>query len=238
MARTRKPAEDATKVEGEAAATTAAETPDELVEASQGDAEASPPEVQPEIIQAQPEAVSPRPEMGKFLPVVEAVRKENPRIFALVVKGAVREIITEIQNIEEEWHPDVLAQFVEITGDKNPPSPGWTHEKGKFAEPKPEEFSPTQKRQLAFNQGVNVIRAGTPQKMVFNRETWRRLGELAQHAALFQELPGGRAVEVAGMEFKSADELLATFKALSVWREGWNQFVDGKAEAPPEDVTV
>lgn len=193
--------------------------------------------VEPVISEARPETAPIR--SRELHPLVPAERKDDHRTFARMSdKGTVLEIILEVQNIEQEWHPDVLKTFVDITEEKEKPEPGWTRDNRKFKKPEPEELTLAQKRRVAMEvEGATVGKS----KVKLASEVWQRLAQIAQYAALFKELPAGD-VTLPGeppLVFKNADDFLATYKALSVWRERWNKHVDGTLDtAPSSDLIV
>jgi hypothetical protein len=241
MARSSKPEDDAAVQDAPEGAQGASQPAEAPVEGKPAPAATEPSDATADpSTEAEPVGEHPHAFARELMPIVPAVRKENPRKFARVVNGVVMEIITEVQNIEEEWRPDILKTFQEITDlpEGEAPSPGWTTRGKGFKKPEPEELTTAQERRIAMEvEGVTIGKS----KVKLTNEVWQRLGQVAQHAALFRELPGGD-VTLPGdppLVFKKADDFLATYKALSVWRERWNQHVDGTLKtAPSSDLTV
>lgn len=190
-----------------------------------------------EVLKEEP----PKPADAPFemAPIVEAEKKNNPRQFVrLSANKTVVEIISEVQNIDDEWHPDVRKSFVEITDLTDPPKIGYVHRSGKTFKEPDLSVPPDLQRVVAFRTGGKVNGRNLP----VSPDVWQRMTEVAQHISMFDEFPGGvKKLDWPSdppTEFTEPAAFMDTYKALSGWRHKWNVHVDsGKGKAPDEQVS-
>lgn len=164
------------------------------------------------------------------------------RKFARFSKGEVVEIIDEKADISKEWHPDFLAQLVEITDLDPEPGIGWSRsQQGVFAPPVPLEPSRSQQFAAALRDGCQIVSNGTPAlNGTYDAAgpRWEQMKGELQYIAGFGEFSGGlteldwpaRSGEIV---FSTADQFKAAVRAIADWLTGWQRFVDGKTEEPP-----
>lgn len=103
------------------------------------------------------------PTVGVHVLTQEPVVNNNRtgRTFARLVKqgnsDVVVEIIAEREDIEKEWHPDVLANFVELTDKDNPkPEAGWVFTNNKFSKPPKAEAPLADRKTVMLWRGITI----------------------------------------------------------------------------------
>lgn len=172
-------------------------------------------------------------------PEVEAPQRDKPRQFVRVSNGKVAEIITERENIDEEFHPDIRKTFIEITDMEEPPALNDIHKSGKtFRKPDESDMPPDMRRMKAFHGGAKI----KGHRFSVDPGSWQQLTDAASHVSMFQEFPGGAATfEVKSdppMKFNDPAEFMSAVRSLSNWRHKWNDFVagGGKGKAPNEEL--
>lgn len=187
------------------------------------------------VIEAQPGKPD---EVLELHPHVEAPQKDNPRIFAHVVNKRVREIITERDNIEDEWPADLRKEFVEITDVAEPPKVGFTHKGGKNFQEPDRTLSPELQRGKAFKDGAEIKGS----KFSVTPDQWQQMTDAAQHVNLFGEFPGGAKKFTwqadPPVDFTDTTDFMNVVKSLSTWRHKWNDHVSGGGKGKPPDAKL
>jgi len=164
-------------------------------------------------------------------------KSKKKRAFArLDSRGVVIEIIEERERIEDEWHSDLLASLTEVTAISPRPELGMVQlEGGSFGEPPPVQLPPEKMRLGAFNRGAKLRGATFP----MDEDRWRRMTEVAQHVAMFNELPDGPKLSWPSeppVTFTDPADFVSAYKALAAWRQRWHAFVDTGKDQPKEEI--
>lgn len=169
------------------------------------------------------------------------LEEKTGRVFALVVRDRVHELIEERIKIEDEWHPDFLSTLRDVTDLDPRPEVGWVLSGDKLEPPAEEELPPHVLRNRAFLAGVKIkVGAGRPFTFSPLPDDFKRMADVAQHIALFDEFPGEVATYTWSsdppVEFKDTKSFLQAFRKLSGWRDKWNQHVEGRGDAPEDTI--
>lgn len=164
------------------------------------------------------------------------------RRFARLSKGAAIEIIDENIDILKEWHPDFLANLVEITKENPEPTIGWTRSaQGVWSAPEPFVASPKQQMSAAVAQGFKITSKDTPNingtyDAVGDR--WRRMRDEAQYIAIFDGFSGDQEKlewqsKTGEVVFSSIAQFKSVVKGIADRLSAWQRFADGKIDAAP-----
>lgn len=178
------------------------------------------------------------------IPALQEVVPDEARtgkVFALLVEGVVSELIEERRDIHEEWHEDIVSKLVDVTAHDPEVKVGWVEADGGLVAPAPFEPTPEIARNMAFAAGAKTKAGSTGKKITtypMDPASWQQMTEVATHAKLFDEFPGGES----SLSWPSSPPatfdsgaFVEMFKVLSAWRHRWNQHALGYGD-PPSDV--
>jgi hypothetical protein len=177
-----------------------------------------------------------------------AVPKAGARTFARVVDSVIVELIVEIDNIDDEWHADFLADCVDVTDAVPPPAVGWIDQgDGTFAAPPPYVPPPDEQMTSALAAGLAITSTATPAidgTYAGTGPRWDAMVHVVTYINAFAAFPGGAAtydwVAISGLvTFAATDDFLAVTRAIGDWRSAWQRFADGlDPAAPAGDVAI
>jgi hypothetical protein len=169
------------------------------------------------------------------------------RLYARINRNKVAEIIKEIDNIDNEFHPDFVKALVEITSLQPMPELGWIYVDGEFSPRPPPVYTPVQQMQSAAYLGCNVVFLAKPElsaKYYAYGTPWQQMRDQVLYIVSYGEfsaslselhLPVHDNVEVV---FTNTDDFKKVVKAIGDWLTMWQAFVNGKTQSPPEDTVT
>ena len=148
----------------------------------------------------------------------------------------VLELIEEVKNLEDEWHPDFLKLCVDITNHQTRPEVGWQRKgNGQFAAVEEPEWPPLQKSRSALFAGLKV--KGVLYHAMGDR--WREMRDEAMYVSTFGEFSTGDKLvwqpkEGDQVEFTSTDDFMKVVKNLSRLVAKWQRFGSEQEKHEPE----
>ncbi len=170
------------------------------------------------------------------------------KIFARVVDDVVVETISEVEDIEQEWHADFLAMLVDVTAITPPVQVGWVRSGKTFSAPPPYEPPPNRQMIAEFAAGCAVVSTDTPTLTATYDAVgprWQDMrDEMVFHIASFGTFSGDLTEIVwpaksGPVTFSTTDQFKTVVRAIAGWQAGWKRYVDGQIEAPPtQPVTI
>lgn len=171
------------------------------------------------------------------------------KIFARVVDDRVIELITEVEDINKEWHGDFVASLVDVTTVRPAVHVGWLRSGKTFAPPAPYIPPPDRQMVAAVTAGCAIASTGTPALDATYDAAgprWQLMKDEVLYVVSFGSFSGNPTpteivwpAKTGPVTFATTDQLKAVTRAIGDWLTGWQRYAGGQVEAPPaQPVTI